>query len=179
MHKFKLYAKVRYITFWVQSIVIFFGVIGFTFQQTINNEKWGRNEFVYSLIVLTVLLGIFGIDVHWCRVVNYFDLELEKRLQKEAKKKKKEARRKADENPEEASEKKDNAGTSVDNMKGINVPEVDLEFGRNPNIEVPMPGLESPEGKIKKRSRAKAKKSQIEHGDDGFFNQEIDAGFQD
>ena len=32
MHKFKLYAKVRFISFWVQSFVIFFGVIGLTFQ---------------------------------------------------------------------------------------------------------------------------------------------------
>ena len=119
MHKFKLYAKVRFITFWMIAFGFFFGVIGFTFYQTIHNEAWGRDQFVLSLIVLTVLLGIFGIDFHWCRVVNYFEKELEKRLAKEMKKKKKEARKKAEEKlDEEAVDKKENNGTSVDNING-------------------------------------------------------------
>ena len=50
---------------------MFFGIIGFVIYETYKNKKWGTKQYVYSLLVLSVAIGINAIDFHWCRVVSY------------------------------------------------------------------------------------------------------------
>lgn len=77
------YAKTRYMTFWIYSVLMLLGTIGYIFSQIIQGEN------PYFVIVLGILAGVciwILLDFHYCRCINFWakaELDEEKR-QKDA-----------------------------------------------------------------------------------------------
>lgn len=88
--RYQLYSKVRFTTFFIEALMLFFGLIGYVFYQTFRNKEWGRKEYVFSLVALGVIIFIILIDFHWCRVVQYRAKILDKKLRRDEKQRKKE-----------------------------------------------------------------------------------------
>jgi hypothetical protein len=68
--KFGNYSRTRMITMVIESILSFFGIIGYVFKQALGNDKaWGKDEYVYSLVGLSLVIFIFLVDYHFCKVI--------------------------------------------------------------------------------------------------------------
>lgn len=69
--KFGFYARTRFVTFILASLMMFFGVIAYVFFQTFKNKEWKRKQYVFSLVSLGLVIIISLIDFHFTRVIQY------------------------------------------------------------------------------------------------------------
>ena len=74
------YAKVRMITMFIESILAFVGIIGYVIFQTWVSGSWGKSQYIWSLVGLTVVIAVFLLDFHYCKVIQYKWRKIERQL---------------------------------------------------------------------------------------------------
>lgn len=82
--KFFLYSRSRFVTFIVESLMMFFGVIAYVFYQTFKNKEWSRRHYVYSLCSLGIVIIIALIDYHFTKVIQYRARKVKRQQEREA-----------------------------------------------------------------------------------------------
>lgn len=82
--KFFTYARGRFMTFIIESLMMFFGVIAYVFYQTFKNKEWSRRHYVYSLCSLGVVIVISLIDYHFTKVIQYRARKVKRQQERDA-----------------------------------------------------------------------------------------------
>ena len=89
--KVEIYSRVRLISFWIQWVLIFLGIVGFAFWTVFqDNGDEDQTLLLLSLAELAAVLVLALIDFHFCKVVSFFAAgapKRRKRREKEARKK--------------------------------------------------------------------------------------------
>lgn len=94
------YAKTRMITMFIECTLAFLSIIAYVIFQTYASGGWGKEQYVWSLVGLSLVIIISLVDFHFCKVVQYRWRVIERAIQKEAKaglEEQEEAKRQADE----------------------------------------------------------------------------------